>query len=276
MLRNEKYKGTYTFNKANGKNTQGRRTKNQKKREDQIIRTKDVCPAIVSEDLFDRVQDKLKKRTTMAKKSKGIYMLADNDRLSCECCGKKLRGNIKYSGRNKTEYKTYVCNGHRGKGCSTKDIQTKYLDDFILWYIHRLFFSKKMKPYLLKQLNAADHTLTDGDRQQLQTCKFEINKKNKEIRRLLNLAVEGCKDTEITDRMKKVSNEKRKLEKEIDRLKKGKKKRTFTEEDIVVLEKMFVEYLKENDTVATRMFMQDVVEDVIVGNDEITVTLNVA
>ena len=125
MLKNEKYKGIYTFNKANRKNTQGKRTKYKKKREDEIIRTEDGCPALVSEELFERVQEKLRSRATTAKKSKDLYLLADNDLLTCQSCGKKLRGNKKYSGRKKTEYKTYVCNNHRDKGCPTKDIQTK-------------------------------------------------------------------------------------------------------------------------------------------------------
>ena len=276
MLKNEKYKGVYTFNKANRKNTQGKRTKHKKKREDEIIRTEDGCPAVVSEELFERVQEKLRSRRTSAKKSKDLYLFSDNDLLTCQNCGKKLRGNKKYAGRKKTEYRTYVCNNHRDKGCPTKDIQIKYIDDFVLGYIHELFFSEKMKPVLLNLLNSAEHTLADDDKQKIHTYKHEINLKNKALRRLLNQVTAGCSDSEITAQLKKLSNEKKVLERKVDRVKKGKKRRVFTEKDFDTLRQMFIEYLITNDTVATRMFMQDVVEDIIIGNDEITVTLNVA
>ena len=100
--------------------------------------------------------------------------------------------------------------------------------------------------------------------------------KNKALRRLLNQVTAGCSDSEITAQLKKLSNEKRVLERKMARVKKGKKKRVFTEKDFDTLKQVFIEYLTTNDTIATRMFMQDIVEEVVVGNDEITVTLNVA
>ena len=85
----------------------------------------------------------------------------------------------------------------------------------------------------------------------------------------------GCSDSEITAQLKRLSNEKRILERKVARVKKGKKRRVFTEKDFDTLKQMFIEYLTTNDTVAIRMFMQDVVEDVVVGNEEINVTLNI-
>jgi len=277
MLKNEKYMGTYTYNKANGKNSEGRRTVFQKKDPEEIIRVPGGCPAIVSEQLFDSVQKRLATNSA-AQKSKTFHVLSGNDLLTCQCCGKKMRGNIKYSGRNQTEYKTYVCNGHRDKKkiCPTKDIQTQYVDDFVLGKLQALLFNGKMTEHLLRLLNRAEYTTKADVKEKIATCQHELDKTKKQIKNLIDMIKKSGSNEEISKEMAQLSYEKKKLEVELENLKASKPVRLYTERDIAMLKELFVDYLKQYDTVVTRMFLQDVVENITVGNEEIEVVLNVA
>ena len=277
MLENEKYMGTYFYNKSNSKNTEGRRTKKMAKRPEEIIYVDGGCPAIVDEDLFWRVQDRLTDRARSSRSMKYFYPLSDNGLVVCQHCGKKMSGNFKHAGRNSAPYPTYVCNGHRDKGCPTKDIQTKYVEDFVLNYLHRILFHKDMKPYLLKLLQESVDTGTKEDKVMIAACKEEMEEKTKEIKKWMRVATKMDEIApEIREKMSILSKERKNLEEQISLLKEKKQGREFGKKDIARLEEMFIDYLKTNDTIATRQFLQEMIEKVTVGEDAIEVVVNIA
>lgn len=59
ILQNEKYTGTYIFNKSVSKNVDGKRNSHKFKDDDEIIRIEDVLPQIISKEDFAKVQEKL-------------------------------------------------------------------------------------------------------------------------------------------------------------------------------------------------------------------------
>lgn len=62
MLRNEKYNGTYVFNRTAPKNEAGKRNNHKSKPEDEIIRVPNGVPKIVDDETFFKVQEILQKR----------------------------------------------------------------------------------------------------------------------------------------------------------------------------------------------------------------------
>ena len=173
-------------------------------------------------------------------------------------------------------YATYVCNRHRDKGCPTKDIQTKYVDDFVLEYLHGLLFHKDMKPYLLSLLQESVNTGTKEDKAMIAACKEEIEAKTKEINKWMRVANKMDEVTpEIREKMSALNKERNNLNEQISLLKEKKKKRDFGMKDIDCLEEMFIDYLKNNDTIATRQFLREMIEKITVGEDEVEVVLNV-
>lgn len=54
ILRNEKYKGTYIFNRSYSANALNKRNNHRRKPEEEIIRIENGCPAIVSSGLWHR------------------------------------------------------------------------------------------------------------------------------------------------------------------------------------------------------------------------------
>ncbi|HBR30696.1 MAG TPA: recombinase family protein, partial [Clostridiales bacterium] len=54
IVRNEKYTGTYIFNRSAAKDVDGKRNNHKNKEDDEIIRLDDAVPAIISKNIFEQ------------------------------------------------------------------------------------------------------------------------------------------------------------------------------------------------------------------------------
>jgi site-specific DNA recombinase len=108
ILRNEKYKGIYVFNRA-ASAVGHKRNSHKSKPEGEMIRIPGGMPALVDETAFDRVAAILKSRARYSPRSGNIetYMLAG--KIRCGICGGSYCGNREHSGRNKALRVTYRC-----------------------------------------------------------------------------------------------------------------------------------------------------------------------
>lgn len=157
-----------------------------------------------------------------------------------------------------------------------KDIQTKYVDDFVLVYLHGLLFHKEMKPYLLNLLQESVNTGTKEDKEMIAACKEEVEVKTKEIKKWMRVATKMDEVTpEIRETLSVLNKERNNLNEQISLLKEKKKRRDFGMKDIDRLEEMFIDYLKNKDTIATRQFLREMIEKITVGEEEIEVVLNI-
>ena len=104
ILKNEKYTGTYIFNRAASKDMNYKRNNHKSKDDESIIRVPDGCPRLVDDETFNKVQKRLteNKRLRAIQTTKHRYMLTGF--MQCSYCGKTLVGNRRYSGRNKSLY----------------------------------------------------------------------------------------------------------------------------------------------------------------------------
>ena len=81
---------------------------------------------------------------------------------------------------------------------------------------------------------------------------------------------------EIRETISALNKERNNLNEQISLLKEKKKRRDFGMKDIDRLEEMFIDYLKNKDTLATRQFLREMIEKITVGEEEIEVVLNIA
>ncbi len=149
ILRNEKYTGVFVFNKAASK-VDGKRNNHAVKSE--MIRVEGGCPAIISKKLFEKVQRiKAKnRRNTGRYHSKEFYLLTG--KIFCGVCGKRMVGNVRFSGRSKTRLATYRCNTHRSE-CKNKEINKDYLDVYVVDLLRRKIFNKNSLKHLVNNVN---------------------------------------------------------------------------------------------------------------------------
>jgi site-specific DNA recombinase len=141
LLKNEKYIGTFVFNKA-AKMVNGKRNSHRLKPDDEIVRIPGGCPAIISKDLWERVQARLKanKRASGAYSAKIVYLLSG--RIFCGKCGAAMVGNRAKMGRNKTEYAYYGCSTRKTKKtCDMKPINKAFIEEKVLDALYENLFS---------------------------------------------------------------------------------------------------------------------------------------
>ncbi len=151
ILRNEKYTGVFVFNKAASK-VNGKRNNHACKSSDNTIRVENGCPQIISKELFDRVQriKAANKRNTGRYHSKEFYLLTG--KIFCGICGKRMQGNLRFSGRSKARLATYRCNTHRSE-CKNKEINKDYLDVYIVELLRKKIFNATSLKHLVNNVN---------------------------------------------------------------------------------------------------------------------------
>ncbi|MDD2361679.1 MAG: recombinase family protein [Oscillospiraceae bacterium] len=166
ILRNEKYKGIYIFNRAVSYSHNRTRNNHQSKPEDEIIRIPGGMPALVDEKTFDRVAAIIKGRSRSAPNSraKETYLLAG--KVFCGVCKSSYNGNRQFAGRNKSLLVTYRCakyNNHGDLRCRNKAVYRDYIEDFILKRIGEIVFAEERIPGLIAAYYESHEELA-GDR----------------------------------------------------------------------------------------------------------------
>ncbi len=138
ILRNEKYCGTYTFNKI-PKKIAGKRNNRVKKPKDEIIRIENAIPAIIPREQWLKVQEIMdSQKHTSKSKSNAVYMLTGI--LKCGECGGAVTGysSSKYRKGEKITTNYYVCTkAKKGECCNRKQYRKEILEEDILTYLEQ-------------------------------------------------------------------------------------------------------------------------------------------
>ena len=142
LLRNEKYYGTYIYNREGGK----RKAKRVLIERFDEVRNETAIPAIITNAQFDKVQAILNSRKSCRphQNANPEYFLTGF--VVCKSCGSSMSGLSNRGGKMKTLVRTYACPSHgvkRGKTCKTKSINAKYLETAV-----KTILTDKVNAYL--------------------------------------------------------------------------------------------------------------------------------
>ena len=151
ILKNEKYTGVFVFNRAAAK-SDSRRNNHAYKTNDNIIRVPGGCPAIISKHLFEKVQriKAANRRNTGRYHSKEFYLLTG--KVYCGVCGKRIQGNLRFSGERKNRHCTYRCDEPK-QLCKNKENNKDYLDAYVADLLRQKIFNKAA---LRRRINAVN------------------------------------------------------------------------------------------------------------------------
>jgi site-specific DNA recombinase len=180
LLQNEKYIGTFIFNKMRGKDTCGTRNPQMKPKDEWIVIENGV-PAIVDKGVYNTVQAKLlsNKKNGGKFKAKEVYLLSGL--IVCGECGANMHGNMRPCGRKKSKYVSYRCSNRANHmGCKNKEIRKDYLENYVLDELYKQLFSDRSIRQLSKMLtdyNQKKSAETDGELSQMEKELAEINVK---------------------------------------------------------------------------------------------------
>lgn len=270
ILENEKYCGTYFWNKHEGKDFRGVRNSHKLKSEEEQYRVEGGVPAIVSTELFNKVQDRLRDNHNKIRNHNGKNYYPMNGRVFCGKCGKPLKGKVQYSKTNKNgepvkQYR-FSCGC-----CKTKTVNEKYLDDMVIYGLRECIFSPANQEKLLLRLNeygASKNKSIDLQISILQSDKATIEKRR---RNLINVVANGESIPSIITEIGKMDAQIKAIDDKICMFESSKK--VFTPDDLNCIRENFTEYVREVRNEDTIAFLGDTVTKVEVG-DTIDVKLN--
>lgn len=253
ILSNEKYTGIFVF----GKNS------------DDTVKVENGCPQIISKSLFQKVQriKAANKQNAGSYHSKEFYLLTG--KIFCSVCGKRMIGNVRYSGRSKTRLATYRCQTHR-KECKNKELNKDYIDS----HVSVLIGEKLLNPmYLKKAVNNVNKYVKQYNKDYSKNHSIVSEQYNQVLENLNNIitAIEkGILTDSLIHRAEILENEKVQLE---TRLKEMQLLTPIEYKDVEYLYKWWKE-LKRN-TEEYRTFIQQFVKEIRVRPYDFDIVLDV-
>lgn len=149
LLGNQKYIGKCIYNKRVSQSVcnSSRRYKDES---EWIVRD-DVYEPLVSEEVFEAVQRKLRARKLRENAHyKEVYLLTG--KVRCAVCGGCYCGTRKTNGKGKYSF-SYICNGRKSNGCTNPSVNRSYVESFVLDKLAEYVFSDKMIPVITKEYN---------------------------------------------------------------------------------------------------------------------------
>ena len=217
ILKNEKYTGTLVYNRSSRpvydpieKETKFNRHK--LKPDEEIIRTENAHPAIITKEDFDRVASKMldRKRKASSYTAKETYLLSG--KLYCGECGSKYNGiNRPANGRRK-QYVSYRCSRRNGSlKCKNSEISREVLESFVLDKLANYLFSDAMAEQLYRGYCAFFLSRRTGAKEELETVRSEIDKLSKDIEVVLDLMIQ-THSSAMSDKLNAMESRRDKLQ----------------------------------------------------------------
>ena len=233
ILRNEKYRGCFVFNKSASKDLNGKRNGHQYKDFEDMIRVEDGCPRIVSNEDFFAVQKKMNIRQHPKDHAiyKETYLLTG--KVFCGLCGSTYIGSRRKKGGEETYWPYYGCGQHSrnkvGK-CDNKVISRDYLESVVLSNIAKTVFSDAMVPKLTRAYN--EYLEGDGSsNKELTTLKRRLAKLNSDIDYLVEMMIDH-KSSALFAKLDKLEDKKQELEAKIYQMQLLKPVKSVSKQDI--------------------------------------------
>ena len=234
IIRNEKYRGVYIFNRAVSRNAEGRRNNHKNKPEDEMIRIENGMPRIIDDETFEKVNAILKGRTHNApyKKAKETYYLTG--KIFCGVCGSSYTGTRHRCGQNKNLLVTYRCgkkNNHGDFRCKNKDVNRNYVERFVFDTIEKIVFDVSRIQRLVKRYNECLNELNTDVNKRISKLHSNLKSINQKIDNIVGV-IASTGSQALLDTLDNLEKEKQELVLKIKAEEQSSNSRTLSYKDI--------------------------------------------
>lgn len=225
-------------------------------------------PAIIDQELFDRVQLRMEanKMAPARSKAEEEYLLAT--KLFCGTCGRLMAGESGKSGSNGNFYHYYKCSGaKRHLGCTRKAIRKEWIERVaVLLTIQRVLQDEEIDRIAdaIIELQEKEDTTLPVMRQQLQECE-------KAIDNMLNAIQMGILTASTKDRLEQLEAQREDLKLSI--LQAGMQQPRYTKEQIVDWISRF-KFGNADDPAYQRQIIDTFVNSIFVYDGKLVFTYN--
>jgi site-specific DNA recombinase len=265
ILVNEKYIGTFIYNKGSENNH--RQTRNE------VIKIVNAIPRIIDDETWHKVQRIMKTNIQTKPRRHGKMQYILTGKVQCGACGGSFTGNSRKGGINRKQYYYYACSGRRLNGqCKNIEIRKEILEGFVLNRIQMLFFSEDSEAWADKIEKLYNEQSGEVEGQEAEV-KSKITQVNQKISNLYRAIEKGLDDDETIKRMHELKDEKKSLEYDLQYFDIRKNTR-FTREQIIKFMEMNRKIIYDREKPAECHELVDrFIEKIIVYQDRIDLKL---
>ncbi|MBU3811604.1 MAG: recombinase family protein [Candidatus Niameybacter stercoravium] len=279
ILKNEKYKGVYKYNQVTGRGKFAKEAQLRMKDEEIVIRIENGMPAIISEEDFQAVQEKLQANKSMAgsEKAKKPYLLTGV--IFCGECGASMQG-VTRSSEKKVRPSTYRCSCRQNKrNCNNKEIRRDHLEEYVLDNLESLVLNESIVPQLVDEINAQILAKQSDGLEDIELYERRLKEVERKIDKLIDAIAEGISASSLSKKLDVLEQQKEEFEVKLESLKVAheiNKLPMVSEEEVLQLINKVKQYVVDRNIPECKKFIRDFVKRVDVYQDHVEVTFNVA
>lgn len=227
----------------------------------------DGVPAIVEQDVFDRVQVRREKnkRAPAAAKADEPYLLTT--KLFCGNCGQMMAGESGTSVTGQTYYYYKCSNAKRKKGCTKKAVKKGWIENLVVLQTMNMIMDADLLNRIAKRIVA----LQDEESYDLKLLEKQLAEAEKGVDNILNAIQAGIITASTKQRLTELEETKSQLEQQI--IQEKIKKPMLTLEQIM----FFLNQFKDtdiNDEEQRQRLIDSFVNAVYVFDDKLVLTFN--
>lgn len=263
MLKNEKYIGKFIYKLSSN----------------EIIRLDNVIPRIIEQDVWDKVQERLKKRTVPRPNKVNDYYLTG--KAFCLSCGNTISGiggGKKLKSGERLWY--YECTGKTShkNGCNSSKINKKWLEQAVVCEVLKAAFSEETLKKITSLAFAQIEKTASQSVENIDKLKRQLKQNTERQIRLAELFTQSSMDITILEKQNQdLLEEKADLQKRIQHINSINEAAGITENDVYAFIKNYVERIKKTPSVATESLSKSLinafVEKVSIDNETVKIQL---
>lgn len=271
ILANEKYTGTYIFNRSSAADMDGHRNSHKFKDDEDIIRIENAIPALVSKADFDTIAAMMQKRKHqfLGHNCKEVYLLSG--KIFCGLCGTPFTGYRRYEGRNKTLVVRYTCTTRNKKGksgCACRDIRREKIEALVLDELSKNIFDERLLPLICKYWDSYKSKADAPFAAALAQKQKEMVKYQKEISSVIALLKQTSSKALLIE-LEGLENKAEECEREYNALKNSRRTDEVSMEKLSRIFNQAREMFREGKLQNMKQLIDTFVERVIIHDDKI-------
>ncbi|MDE6111255.1 MAG: recombinase family protein [Eubacterium sp.] len=276
ILTQRKYIGEYVYNRRVSKSLTGKYNSHANKPEDEIVRIPNAVPRIIDDETFNKVQARLNqnKRKVGTYKSKSNYLLSGL--IVCGECGFHYQGNSRKGGSG-TIYSSYRCGKKQNHkiGCGNNEIEKNKLENFVIEQLQNYLFSDEAINEIAHQVNEYNKVAAKNNNQGLVLYQKQMKEIDKQISNITMAIARGVDEDIMIDKINELNQSKKDLQKRIDEAE-LKELPIVSKDDIRKALSSFSTYIKENNTLECKRFIDNYIDKIVVYKTKVEIVLKVA
>lgn len=275
ILRNEKYKGVFIYNRAVSRDKRGRRNYHKSKYEEDIIRIEGGVEAIIDPETFDMVAKIIaSRRRDTPSNAKEVYLLTG--KMFCSECGAAYIGNRKQPWKGGNVYVVYRCGGRSLKAsvhCHNKEIRRELIEDFVIRELARVIFNPETIDEIIRSYSSFSEKNNKAEFEKQEAIRKNISAVKLKITNLVSVMANTGSST-LVSALEELEQEQRKLEGDLANKLTG-TAATFVDEDKIRKAYALAREQFLNGTLKERqLLINHYVNKVVIFEDNVEVYLN--